>query len=113
MTNIYFVGHIMGSLEYINSGGDPQNRGRYGVNVTNNIINRDHALCSAVTLSMTNAMKAQRLLTRYAIRASVKKISGSMRGEGCVYGIEFECGQLSQVRSVLESYGLTVKEYLR
>ena len=69
------------------------------------------AFCSAVTLSMTNAMKAQRTLAKHAVRANVKKIGGSK--SGCVYGIEFECGQMMQVRSILEEYGIEVKDFLR
>ena len=69
--------------------------------------------CSAVTLSMTNAMKAQRALAKHAIRANVKKIGGSLSKSGCVYGIEFECIQMMRVRSILEEYGIEVKDFLR
>jgi hypothetical protein len=68
--------------------------------------------CSAVTLSMTNALKAQKALARHAIRSNVIKISGSMSKSGCVYGIEFACSYMLQIRSILEGYGIEVREYL-
>ena len=71
------------------------------------------AFCSAVTLSMTNAMKAQRALAKHAIKSNVKKLGGSISKNGCVYGIEFECENMMRVKSILDTYSIEVKEYLR
>jgi hypothetical protein len=60
---------------------------------------------------MTMAMKAQKVLSREAIRASVVKVSRST--SGCVYGIEFDAVLLGNVRAALANTGIEVKEYLR
>ncbi len=73
----------------------------------------DGAVCSAVIGSMTAAMKAQRLLSGQALRATVKKISSDTRSRGCVYGIEFDCAIFPSVRRILESSNIDVTEYLR
>lgn len=74
---------------------------------------RTATVCTAVTGSMTMALKAQKALSREAIRANTVKVSGSHSGKGCVYGVEFDSSLLMRVRSVLSSAGIEVKEYLR
>lgn len=69
--------------------------------------------CSAVMGSMTAAMKAQRLLGKHALRATVKKISPGTGNKGCIYGIEFDCARSRDIRQILENSGIEVKEYLR
>ena len=60
---------------------------------------------------MTIAMKAQRALSKYAIRASVVKISAS--SHGCSYGIEYDCVLSGNVRAILDEAGISVKDYFR
>ena len=74
---------------------------------------KEGAVCSAVIGSMTAALKAQRLLSGHALRSNVKKISPASRTRGCIYGIEFDCAQFQNVRSLLESSNTEVLEYLR
>ena len=74
---------------------------------------RSATVCTAVTGSMTMAMKAQKALSREAIRANTVKVSGSANGKGCVYGIEFDCPLLGNVKAVLDGAGVEVKEFLR
>ena len=74
---------------------------------------RTATVCTAVTGSMTMAMKAQRALSREAIRASAVKVSKSTSNTGCVYGVEFDCPLLGNVKAVLETAGIEVREYLR
>ena len=74
---------------------------------------RSATVCTAVTGSMTMAMKAQRALSKNALRASTVKVSGSSGERGCVYGVEFDCPLLGNVKNVLQTAGIEVKEYLR
>ena len=72
---------------------------------------RSATVCTAVTGSMTMALKAQRALARDAIRANTVKISRSQ--SGCVYGVEFECVLMGKVKETLDSIGVEVREFLR
>ena len=71
------------------------------------------AACSAVIGSMTSAMKAQRLLGRQALQVNVKKISPSTGNRGCVYGIEFDCRLMRDVKITLDNAGINVVEFLK
>ena len=74
---------------------------------------RTATVCTAVTGSMTMALKAQKALSKQAIRANTVKVSRSEKGKGCVYGVEFDCPLLGNVKAVLQTAGIEVKEYLR
>lgn len=74
---------------------------------------RTAGTCTAVTGSMTLALKAQRALARETIRSSTVKVSRSIEGRGCVYGIEFDCPLLGNVKATLDRAGIEVKEFLR
>ncbi len=69
-------------------------------------------ICTAVIGSMTLSMKAQSVLAEAAIRASLAKISSSRTHNGCAYGVDFPCTQSSNVRAVLASAGIRVRQYL-
>ena len=72
---------------------------------------RSGGVCTAVTGSMTNALKAQKTLAVAAIPSSVKKVS-SQGGRGCVYGVNYSCAQARNVRVVLENANINVKQYI-
>ena len=74
---------------------------------------RTATVCTAVTGSMTMAMKAQRALAKEAIRATVVKVSRSTDAKGCVYGVEFDCPLLGNVKNSLLNAGVEVREFLR
>ena len=74
---------------------------------------RSATVCTAVTGSMTMAMKAQRALSKNAIRATAVKVSQGSADRGCIYGVEFDCPLLGNVKNVLQTAGIEVKEYLR
>ena len=59
--------------------------------------------CSAEIGSVTEAMKAQKVLAAAAIPSEIIKKEGSSRRRGCVFGIGFSCAQLNNVRAVLGS----------
>ena len=74
---------------------------------------RTATVCTAVTGSMTMALKAQRALAKEAIRATTVKVSKSTNNTGCIYGVEFDISLMAQARTVLENAGVEVKEFLR
>ena len=81
--------------------------------MTHDITRRSATVCTAVTGSMTMALKAQRALSKQAIRASTVKVSRANTSRGCIYGIEFDCSLSGNVRAVLDAAGVEIKEYLR
>ena len=72
---------------------------------------RSATVCTAVTGSMTMALKAQKALSKATIRANTVKVNRSERG--CVYGVEFDCALLGNVKALLNGAGIEVKEFLR
>ena len=74
---------------------------------------RAATVCTAVTGTMTMALKAQRALTKAAIPSNTVKVSKSANNTGCIYGVEFNIALLGNARATLDSAGIEVKEYLR
>ena len=74
---------------------------------------RSATVCTAVTGSMTMALKAQKALSKQAIRANTVKVSRSENGKGCVYGVEFDCPLQGNVKAILAAAGIEAKEFLR
>ena len=71
---------------------------------------RDSYECSAELGSVTEAMKAQRVLAAAAIPSEIIKNEGGRR-RGCVFGIGFSCAQANNVRTVLSSARITPKSW--
>ena len=67
---------------------------------------RDSYECSAELGSVTEAMKAQRVLAAAAIPSEIIRSEGG-RHRGCVFGIGFSCAQTNNVRAVLSSARIT------
>jgi hypothetical protein len=65
------------------------------------------ALCSLSLGSMTQALKAKRLLGRFDIRVNVKKLSVSNNTSGCIYGIEYPCEISGNVNAILKNGGIS------
>ena len=63
--------------------------------------------------STTQAMNAQRILSRAYIPSEVVKINSGHRSGGCVFGIEFSYEQYSNVKAILEKSGIRVREYIK
>ena len=74
-------------------------------------MSRNKGKCSAALVSMTQAIKAQRLLASAAIPSDVIKLDSGAAMRGCTYGIEFACGQLNNVKTVLANSGMVVKRW--
>ena len=67
--------------------------------------------CSAVMGTLTNAQKAQKVLSSAAIPSSVTKSESSSSRRGCVWAINFSCNQLENVRAVFSAAGISVKSW--
>ena len=71
---------------------------------------RDSYECSAELSSVTEAMKAERVLAAAAIPTEVIKIEGARR-RGCVFGIGFSCAQANNVRAILSAAKITPRSF--
>ena len=67
--------------------------------------------CIAVIGSMTQAMRAQKILANAAIRADVIKADSSLTKRGCAYAVSYSCLQDDNVKSVLKNAGIRVRSY--
>ena len=56
--------------------------------------------------SMTTAQKARRALSARGLHARLTKTDGSMRGEGCVYGLELSESDLLTACAILRANGI-------
>ena len=72
-------------------------------------MNNKKASCTATLASMTQAIKAQKVLAAAAIPASIVKTEPASSLQGCSYGVEFSCNQVKNVRKVLG--GMSVKKW--
>lgn len=67
------------------------------------------APCFCVIGSMTQAMKAQRILSAAAIHARVEKADSATTRRGCAYAIYYPCEQDANVRAILRQSGIRIK----
>ena len=70
----------------------------------------EHYFCNVALGSVTEAMKAQRVLSAAAIPSDVIKVDKARRHGGCIYGLSFACSQERNVRTLLNSSGIAVKD---
>ena len=56
--------------------------------------------------SVTQAMKAQRLLSEKAVPSKVVKTKSEQKGRGCRYGVDFDCMYSKAVKGIFLSYGI-------
>ena len=70
-----------------------------------------YAGCSASIGSMTWAMRAQNELAAEAIPSTVVKTDERSAGKGCVYGIAFACSWKENVKRILDSAKISVREW--
>lgn len=67
--------------------------------------------CTAELGTMTQAMKAQRVLAEAAIPCVVYKMEASSSRRGCSYGIRYVCSQEKNIRVVLSQARVAVKNW--
>ena len=63
--------------------------------------------------STTQALNAQKILSRAHIPSEVIKINSGHRSGGCIYGIEFSYEQYSNVKNLLEKSSVKVREFIK
>lgn len=68
--------------------------------------------CTATMTSMTQALRAQQVLANAAIHSSVIKLDSSHAKKGCAYGLSFQCAQYNNVRTILSSAKINVRQYI-
>ena len=69
--------------------------------------------CLAVMGSMTQAMRAQKVLAGAAVRADVVKADSAQTRRGCAYALSYPCAQENNVRTILAGAGIRVRDYYR
>lgn len=69
--------------------------------------------CLAVMGSMTQAMRAQKVLLGAAVRAEIVKADSAHTRRGCAYALSYPCSQENNVRTVLSSAGIRVRDFYR
>ena len=69
--------------------------------------------CLAVMGSMTQAMRAQKVLAGAAVRADVVKADSAHTRRGCAYALSYPCAQENNVRTILAGAGIRVRDYYR
>lgn len=67
--------------------------------------------CLAIIGSMTQAMRAQKVLANAAVRAEVIKVDSALTGKGCAYAVSYSCLQADNVKTILKSAGIRVRNY--
>lgn len=66
--------------------------------------------CLCIIGSMTQTMRAQRLLAAAAIPCDTIKTDTGRGGRGCTYALSFSCTQSENVRRILEGGGIRIRE---
>ena len=69
--------------------------------------------CLAVMGSMTQAMRAQKVLAGAAVRAEIVKADSAHTRRGCAYALSYPCSQENNVRTILSGAGIRVRDYYR
>ena len=69
--------------------------------------------CLAVMGSMTQVLRAQKVLSRAAVRAEVVKADSAHTRRGCAYALSYPCSQENNVRTILSSAGIRVRDFYR
>lgn len=69
------------------------------------------ATCIFSIGSVTQSMKARRILAEYSVPVNTTKLSTNRDKKGCVYGIEFNCSQKSNISRILSGSGIPFEDY--
>lgn len=70
-----------------------------------------HSDCTAVIGSVTQTMRAQRVLANAAIPTEVIKADSAVTGRGCAYALSYSCVQDGNVRTILHRAGIRVRGF--
>lgn len=65
--------------------------------------------CILITGSITQAVKAKKLLLAHSITADVTKLASDM--QGCRYGVRLPCIQKDNAQRILHAEGIHCEDY--
>lgn len=68
--------------------------------------------CIAGLGSVTQAMKAQSILSHEALPTKIIKLDSSISKRGCAYGLEYACLYRKNVTKILDSAGIKFEEFI-
>ena len=69
--------------------------------------------CVTVVGSMTQALRAQKVLANAAVRADVVKADSAYTRRGCAYALSYPCSQENNLRTILASAGIRIRDLYR
>ena len=69
-----------------------------------------YGMCVAEIGSMTQAMRAQKLLSELAIPSTVQKAQSSS-GRGCAYGLYISCAQKENAEMIFSREGVKIRSW--
>lgn len=69
------------------------------------------ANCIYITGSVTQSLKAKRILAEHSIPVSTTKLSSERDKRGCIHGIEFNCFHRNNIAHILAASGISFEEY--
>ena len=69
--------------------------------------------CLAVMGSMTQTMRAQKVLADAAIRTEIVKADSAHTRRGCAYALSYPCLQENNLRTVLSGAGIRIRDFYR
>lgn len=69
--------------------------------------------CLAVIGSVTQTLRAQKVLLGAAVRAEVVKADSAHTRRGCAYALSYPCSQENNVRTILSGAGIRVRDFYR
>ena len=70
-------------------------------------------ICIAALGSITNAVKAQRVLAQVGITGEILPLDAAKTRRGCAYGLRFACHEQGRVRPALRAAGIAVSQFLQ
>lgn len=68
------------------------------------------ATCIYITGSITQALKAKKLLADNSIAVNTTKITSEKSKKGCVHGIEFNCNYKANIKRILHGASIPFEE---
>ena len=69
--------------------------------------------CVAVIGSMTQTLRAQKVLANAAVRADVVKADSAHTRRGCAYALSYPCSQENNLRTILAAAGIRIRDFYR
>ncbi len=67
--------------------------------------------CCALTGTLTQAQRAQKVLANAAIPTTVSKALPNESRRGCAWSVGFSCNQAQNVRNILATAGISVRAW--